>query len=53
MGIKWWAIKINIIRLQYTDSGKLAIQGKTEDREDFACELKEYTERENKRRRTE
>ena len=33
------------------DSGKLEIQGKTEDRENFARKLKEYTGREKEKKK--
>ena len=48
LGKGWSAIKLREMRAQYTDNGKLIIQGKKEQREDFARRLKEHTSQERK-----
>ena len=42
----WAAIRIQGIRIQYTNNETLIIQGKKEDREEFARHLQAFAQRE-------
>ena len=44
-GKGWGAIKLREVRSQYTDNGKLILQGGKEQREASARRLKEHTEK--------
>ena len=47
-GKGWSAIKLREVRAQYTNNGKLIVQGKKEQSEGFARRLKEHTEQERR-----